>query len=378
MLLKIFLFILLSTALLHQNVSAQANVSLTFTTDLPRNLFAANTAILISSEPDLAAGETYPSRTTYELLAGRLQQDTKQLGLPVVHVSLTSPAQEDLAQHYRQLKVENLLILHLTPGIKKEAPTLLLLLTPFNGQTSLLTAGQQAYSLLSRSYENLLWLLEDQLKELPSSYFPNQMAPAQVSNVPKRSQGRFIARDPTAAANPLAGFSRHPEITLLLQEGQHGLGGGQHTFFYTLGGSHEKNAGFWGQRIRKDLAVSPQALVHLNKYRNAKTGFLLNRLIFYGSFIAYGFEISRGDGYFNDRQKVYSGITLASSGVRLLMNRHTNRHMQRAVEEYNDLVRPENIHSLGNWKPDQLSLGILSGNRLVPGLTLRWGLPRLP
>jgi hypothetical protein len=309
---------------------SQGNESLTFTTELPVNLFSAKTAILLSTEESLPPEMIDAIKATYGSYTARLRKDLEEAGLQIVIAGTDSSASEDLASIFQQHKVKNLLVLNFIPDREGQIETYLLLLTSFNGQQSLMNAGQKAFSLQTRSYENLLFLLKDQIYEQEAA---------------KRLQGRQKRADFNPIALPKGQL---PEITLLLRQGQYGKGGDQQNFYFTSGGSQGKNAGFWGQRLRKEMEISPEAITHLKKYSTAKTSFLVNRLIFCGTIIAYGLELSKSDTYFNTYQKALSCLAISSSGIRILMNKHTNNHMHRAVDGYNRYARQRNTSPVDN------------------------------
>src|SRR5690606_25587367 len=138
----------------------------------------------------------------------------------------------------------------------------------------------------------------------------------------------------------------------------------------------EKNAGFFGQHIRKDVAVSPGAIKELNKYRNYKIANLAERVVFVSSVALYATEILQDEGYeyFNDRQKVYLGVAAGSLLVNVLILRTTGQHMLRAIDEYDAFAPMEHNRSFHRFQPDGFGCGTVYDRGFVPGISLNWQL----
>ncbi|SMB96145.1 hypothetical protein SAMN00120144_0548 [Hymenobacter roseosalivarius DSM 11622] len=133
---------------------------------------------------------------------------------------------------------------------------------------------------------------------------------------------------------------RGPSILRLsLGDQGRGLNGVQKNFYFAPQGTNDyQNAGFFGQRLRPYLADNPQALDHLNSYRQQKWLFLAERLTFVSALGFYGQQVLAGEGeqrYFSNPQKVAIGVAAASLLANVFISRNTNTHFQRAVEANN-------------------------------------------
>lgn len=163
-------------------------------------------------------------------------------------------------------------------------------------------------------------------------------------------------------------------IRLSPEDADRGLNGIQKNFFFITDTSSDyHNAGFFGQKLRPYLAGNTEALAYLNAYRRQKTMLLVERLVFVGAAGLYGQQILAGDErqYFNNTQKVAAGVAVISLISNAFISRHTNAHMQRAVETYNSMLT--NRHS--SWqrlRPTTAGLAATYAGR--PLLTLRWEL----
>lgn len=121
-----------------------------------------------------------------------------------------------------------------------------------------------------------------------------------------------------------------------------GLSGPQHNFYFLppgVEGENYVNAGFFGQKLRPYLGTNADALSNLADYRRQKTFFLADRLVAVGALGLYGAEVFAKNGetqYFNGTQQVAAGLFAASILATIVINRHTNEHLQRAVTAYNN------------------------------------------
>ena len=144
-------------------------------------------------------------------------------------------------------------------------------------------------------------------------------------------------------------------------------------YFATDTSTDYHNAGFFGQKLRPYLAGNPEALAYLNDYRRQKTMLLVERLVFVSSVGLYGQQILAGDErqYFNNTQKVAAGVAVISLISNAFISRHTNAHLQRAVETYNSMLPGRH----GYWqrlRPTSVGLAATPAGR--PLLALRWNL----
>ena len=163
-------------------------------------------------------------------------------------------------------------------------------------------------------------------------------------------------------------------IRLSPEDADRGLNGVQKNFYFATDTSSDYlNAGFFGQKLRPYLADNPEALDYLNAYRRQKTMLLVERLIFVSSVGVYGQQILAGDErqYFNSTQKVAAGVAVISLISNVFISRHTNAHMQRAVETYNSMLT--NHHSYWqHLRPTTVGLAATPLGR--PLLALSWEL----
>ena len=161
-------------------------------------------------------------------------------------------------------------------------------------------------------------------------------------------------------------------IRLSPEDADRGLNGVQKNFFFATDTSSDyHNAGFFGQKLRPYLADNPEALDYLNAYRRQKTMLLVERLVFVSAAGLYGQQILAGDErqYFNNTQKVAASVAVISLISNVFITRHTNAHLQRAVETYNSMLT--NRHSY--WqrlRPTTVGLAATSTGQ--PLVALRW------
>lgn len=173
--------------------------------------------------------------------------------------------------------------------------------------------------------------------------------------------------------------ARNTIIRLSPEDQERGLNGVQKNFFFTtgLGNTDEeyKSAGFFGQRLRPYLAGNQEALDNLNRYRRQKWLFLTERLTFVGAVGLYGQQVlakTEVQQYHNDVQKVAVGIAAASLLSNVFISRHTNEHMQRAVEAHNAGLPAARMGMLQQLRPS--ALGLSASQTGQPLLALRWNL----
>ena len=163
-------------------------------------------------------------------------------------------------------------------------------------------------------------------------------------------------------------------IHLSPEDADRGLNGVQKNFYFATDTSTDyHNAGFFGQKLRPYLAGNPEALAYLNAYRRQKTMLLVERLVFVGAAGLYGQQILAGDErqYFNNTQKVAAGVAVVSLISNVFITRHTNEHLQRAVETYNSLL-PDRHGYWQRLRPTSVGLAATPLGR--PLLALRWEL----
>ncbi|KAA9333806.1 hypothetical protein [Adhaeribacter soli] len=373
----LFLFLLISTV-----AQAQDQVPLKYVRDLPKNLYAARTAVLIGYTTNK---ETTPEEDAkvFNQYSTQLLGDNQRLGLQLVHFAdknvLLQPAKKQrLLKQYDSLKVNNLLILDITDiGGTGAQGSYVLLLTAYNRTAKLMTAKQRAYTLQSDTYEKLI---RDFLQQV------NQYSPVYFDKAPPRP-----AVKPTLAAEPElkeapaqqnatqtgAKTIKYPTVSLTVEDMQRGNGGMHSNFYYYVGADQrERNAGFFGQHLKKDIQASPDALKELEKYRNYKIAYLAERVVFVGAVALYMSQVWSGDDavYFNDTQKLAVGLAGGSLILNIILSRKTNQHMYRAIDEYNAFATMQNNTGFYKLKPDNWSLGAVYDKKVVPGITLQWNL----
>ena len=372
-----FLFLL---AFSFSSAFAQAPVPLRYEQDLPKNLYSAKTAVLIGYTTNLetTAAEDLKRFNEYRT---RLLADNQQLGLQLVHFAdknvLLQPAPKvRLKQQLDSLKVENLLFLDITDISGQGAQqSYVFLLTPYNHTAKLMTPKQYAFTQQADSYEKLVRNFIQQINKYSPNFFDK--GPKLLPKKPTLTNE--IASQPetfTSGKTP-AKPGIYPLITLSAEDQEREGGGSQRNFYYTVGNDkQERNAGFFGQHLRKDIQNSPDALKELDKYRNHKTIYLTERIVFVSSLILYASEVwqERGASYFNDRQKVYIGLFGASVITHIIMSKKTNRHIFRAIDEYNTFATMRNNSGFYRAKPDNWGVGAVYGNKIIPGISLQWNL----
>lgn len=163
-------------------------------------------------------------------------------------------------------------------------------------------------------------------------------------------------------------------ITLSPDDLERGLNGQQNKFYFARGNSKDfKSAGFWGQHLRPYLTDNQQALDFLNSYRRQKLLMTVERVTFVGAVALYGQQILASDEqqYFNRTQQVAIGVAVASLISNILITRHTNQHMQRAVDEYNSSLPKLHSSVLRRLSPAAYGVVAPTGR---PQLALRWQL----
>jgi hypothetical protein len=173
--------------------------------------------------------------------------------------------------------------------------------------------------------------------------------------------------------------SRNTIIRLSPEDQERGLNGVQKNFFFTTGlgttDAEYKSAGFFGQRLRPYLAGNQEALDGLNRYRRQKWLFLTERLTFVGAVGLYSQQVlakTEVQQYHNDVQKVAVGIAAASLLSNIFITRHTNEHLQRAVEAHNAGLPAARMGMLQQLRPS--ALGLSASQTGQPLLALRWNL----
>ncbi len=146
--------------------------------------------------------------------------------------------------------------------------------------------------------------------------------------------GLFLAAPASAQTAPVT-------IRLLPEDAARGLNGHQHNFYFLppgVRGENYQSAGFFGQKLRPYLGTNAEALSSLAAYRRQKTLFLIDRLVAVGALGAYGSQVLVKNGeqqYFNANQQVAAGVFAASLLATIVVNCHTNEHLQQAVAAYN-------------------------------------------
>lgn len=359
---------------------AQTAVPLRYGQELPKNLYAAPTAVLVSYTTNQEISDAESARKISEL-STQLLTDNQQIGLQLLHFAgkdlLAEPAaKKRLLRAYDSLKIENLLFLEVSEitGLGAQG-SYVLKLTAFNKTPKMMNANQRAFLLQAETYRALVSNFKGMLSDYNPAYFQKgpERTPLKPNLATEPSQETAPLKPGTTSPSPLS----FPLLKLTADGETRGNGGPTRNFYYYVGASQqEKNAGFFGQHLRKDVRSSPEALVHLNKYRNYKIGYLAERAVFVSSVALYANEVLSGDDYiyFNDRQKVLIGVAAGSLLVNVLIVRKTNTHIRRAINEYNAFATMQNQSGFWRWQPDNWGLGAVSGGKVHPGLTLHWHL----
>ena len=360
---------------------AQTDVPLKYWKELPKNLYSAPTAVLINYTTNQEITEAEEARKISEI-STQLLTDNQQLGFQLLHFAPKNTLQDAKAKaallhQYDSLKIQNLLFLEVSEitGLGA-AGSYILKLTAYNKTPKMMANNQRAYMLQEDSYANLLRDLKGQISDYSPNYFNKGPArtPAKPNMASEPSLDNPTQKTETPTSTKPLTF---PLIKLTVEDEMRGNSGLNKNFYYYLGASQqEKNAGFFGQHLREDIKSSPDALVHLTKYRNYRIGYLAERTVFVTSVVLYAGEVLSGEGYtyFNDRQKVYIGVALGSLLVNALIVRKTNVHIRRAIDEYNAFATMQNQSGFHKLRPDNWSLGAVYNRRVVPGLTFQWNL----
>ncbi len=360
---------------------AQTEIPLRYVPELPKNLYAAPTAALISYTTNRETTDAEDAVKISEFMT-QLLTDNQQLGLQLLHFAdkntLQQPAKKQrLLKQYDSLKIANLLFLDIIDITGQGAQgSYTLTLTAFNKTPNLVSARQKAYTHRSETYGLLIRNLKGQISDYPANYFAKgpDREPAKPNLATEPNPANAAAKpEQPAPVKPLA----YPKIRLSPQDEARGNGGPNRNYYYYLGANQqEKNAGFFGQKLRKDLSPSPDAIKELNKFRNYKIAYVAERLVFISAIALYANEVLSGDGYsyFNNRQKVYAGLALGSLLVNVYVVRNTDQHMQRAIKEYNAFAIMENQSGFLKLKPDTWSVGARFNREIIPALTLQWEL----
>lgn len=364
---------------------AQTNMRLEFVRNLPKNLFSARTAVLISyaTNDETTAEEDAKIISKYST---QLLTDNQALNMQLLHVAdrnvLVQPAKKTiLLRQYDSLKIENLLFLDITEikGAGAQG-SYVFTHTAFNKRFSLTTPNQKAFVMQAETYEKLIREFVQATKQYGPNYFikaPESapLKPALTTEPTQETIPTGTQPVPEKSAKPLA----YPLISLSSIDNLLGERKADRTFNYYLGADQrERKAGFFGQHIRKDMAASSEALKELDKYRNYKIANLAERAVFVTSVILYANEVLSDDNYtyFNDKQKVYLGVAAGSLLVHIIVRRKSYLHMVRAIDEYNAFATIENQSSFNfnKLKPSGFGFGTVYDQKVVPGLTLHWKL----
>ena len=360
---------------------AQTNVPLKFSQDLPKNLYSVPTAVLITYTTNSEITEAEETQKISEI-STQLLTDNQQMGLQLLHFAnknaiLNPSAKQRLLKQYDSLKIENLLFLEVNEisGMGTQS-SYVFKLTPFNKTSKMMSNNQRAFILQAETYGMLIRDFKASANEYAANYFIK--GPARTPSKPNLATEPDLYQTPakTSPRQPPAPLT-YPAIKLTAADENRYFGGPVVNFYYYLGANQqEKNAGFFGQHLRKDISYSPEALVQLNKYRNYKIAYLAERTVFVTTIILYAGQVLSGDNftYFNDKQKVLIGVAAGSLLVNVLLARKTNEKMRRAIGEYNGFATLQNNSGYYKFKPDNWSFGTVYDRKMIPGLTLQWNL----
>ncbi|MDU0369416.1 hypothetical protein ACFPAF_03345 [Hymenobacter endophyticus] len=168
-------------------------------------------------------------------------------------------------------------------------------------------------------------------------------------------------------------------LRLAPEDVSRGLNGPQKNFFFTTGAGTAnddyQSAGFFGQRLRPYLAGNQEALDNLNRYRRQKWMYLTERLTFVGAVGLYGQQVlahTEKEEYFNTTQQAAVGLAAFSLLSNVLISRHTNSHLQRAIEAHNTGVPAARTGVLQQMRPS--TVGLAASRNGQPLLALSWNL----
>ena len=133
-----------------------------------------------------------------------------------------------------------------------------------------------------------------------------------------------------------------------------GTHGWQTNFTYYVGlDPAPHNAGFFGQRLRRDLTamggLAPDVTLALNRYRRQKSLFLVERFLFVGTLMVSGADlINVNHSLFPRSEAAFVGLAFASLVSNFWISRHSNAHLQRAVMDYQGSLIPQKS---AGWAP---------------------------
>ena len=181
-----------------------------------------------------------------------------------------------------------------------------------------------------------------------------------------------------AGCGPAVAQTAPATIRLQPEDAVRGRYGHQHNFYFLppgVGGENYRSAGFFGQRLRPYLGTNAIALQSLDAYRRQKTLFLVDRLVAVGALGAYGIQVFAENGkeqYFNAGQQVAASVFVASLLATLVINRHTNEHLQQAVTAYNAGL--PGTHGAWWRQLPPSSVGLRPAATGQPLLVLNWAL----
>ncbi len=172
-----------------------------------------------------------------------------------------------------------------------------------------------------------------------------------------------VAQDTPVGLVPAAVQARW--IDLEASDWQRGKNGRQTNFAYYLGTDPTaRNAGFFGQRLRREMTalgtLTPDAEAALNRYRRQKKLFLAERIVFATTLVVAGADIIRNDySYFENSELIIGGVAAVSLLSNIWISRNTNTHFQRAVKEYQGALFPQRPMGGGrpSWRPAFGGLG---------------------
>jgi hypothetical protein len=234
-----------------------------------------------------------------------------------------------------------------------------------------MTANQPAFTLQADSYEKLVRNLRAEIDQFKPAYFlkdPKNPAQKPIAATPETPKKTVKKAEQTY---------KFPIISLTEEDAKRMYGGPHNNFYYYMGTSlQEKNAGFFGQKLRTDLEASPDAVKELNKYRNLKYIYLAERGLFITSLALYAEHVANAPGreYFAPPQRIYIGMAIGSLIINHLLSRTTNKHMFRAIDEYNTFATMKNNTSLKWVKPDNFGFCVLPGRAPSAGLGFSWNI----
>jgi len=155
---------------------AQTDVPLTYSQDLPKNLYSVPTGVLISYTTNREITEAEETQLINDYRA-QLLTDNQQLGLQLLHFAnknglLQPAARQRLLKQYDSLKIENLLLMEVAEisGMGAQS-SYVFKVTAFNKTGKLMTSNQRSFILQADTYGMLIRDFKASANEYAANYF---------------------------------------------------------------------------------------------------------------------------------------------------------------------------------------------------------------